>query len=202
MITVDRLLALAPGANRLFVNNIAEPLDENSGSYGITTPLRCAHFIAQICYESDMFTRLVENLSYSAGRIGEVWPRLGPRAASLTHNPQALGNAAYGDRLGNGDEASGDGYRYRGRGLIQITGRDNYERFGDIAGLDLVGNPDLASDMTNASVIALAYWQHAGCNALADTDDVDAVTKAINGPAMAGLDARRNLTARAKGIFV
>jgi putative chitinase len=199
MIDAERMRRLAQGpAQHAFA--VANFIEEYREAFGVTTPLRVAHLMAQLCYESDGFQRIIENLNYSAERIAAVWPRLAPRAAALAHNPQALANAAYGSILGNGDEASGDGFRFRGRGLIELTGRDNYRARGVALGIDLVGGPDQAADPEIASRIALSFWQSHGCNEAADSDDVTAVTHRIN-PALMGLNAREALTARAKTIF-
>lgn len=199
MITTQRLSALCPGASIDIVSSIAPPLDQTVGGW---PRFRRAHFLGQIGYESLYFRRLRENLDYSASRIVQVWPRLHARAAELAHKPEALGNAVYANRLGNGDEASGDGYRFRGRGLIQLTGRDNYAGFAAIAGVDLVGNPDLAADPATAVNIAIAFWKHTGCDKPADLDDCAGVTRLINGPRMEGLAERERLTEKAMLIFV
>lgn len=171
-------------------------------AFGVNGVLRRAHFMAQTCHESAGFTRLEENLNYlSADRIARVWPRLAPRAASLVGNKHDLANAAYAGRNGNGDEASGDGWRYRGRGLIQLTGRANYSAAGHQIGLDLVGNPDLLLQGDPAARAALAFWKSTACSAAADLDDCEGVTRIINGSRMEGLEQRRALTERAKEIF-
>jgi putative chitinase len=130
-----------------------------------------------------------------------VWPRLAPRAQELAHNPVKLANAAYANRLGNGSEDSGDGYRWSGRGLIQLTGKDNYRRLTQISGIDLLTDPDRAALPKEACQIAVAFWKHAGCDAPADADDVEGVTARINGSACEGLAQRKALTERAKAIF-
>lgn len=202
MFSHDRLHALALTDVPTISALLAAPFEELL-PHSVDTVNRRAHFLAQVCFESGYFGRLVENLYYThASRIAAVWPRLSPRADSLVRNPEALGNAAYANHLGNGNEASGDGYKYRGRGLIQLTGRSNYAHHGSLANIDILNHPDLAADPHNAVVLALAYWNANHCNDDADRDDVAAVTKKINGPAMLGLAERRTLTNRAKGIFV
>jgi len=195
MISLAQILALEPGADQAIARSIVAPLNAAMPHGGITTHLRVAHFVAQIDWESMHFHRLVENLNYSAERIGQVWPRLAPRAQELAHNPEKLANAAYGGRLGNGPEASGDGWKFAGKGLIQLTGRDNYRRYG------MESTPDLVAQPEGAAMTAVAFWNAAGCNAWADADNVAGVTKAINGPAMDGLEARAAITARAKVVF-
>ncbi len=200
-ISVSQLLRLAPHADGTIVSALAPALNTAFPEYDIKTIMRRAHFIAQICHESAGFTRLIENLNYSAKRIAEVWQRLAPRAHELEHNPEKLGNAAYGGRLGNGPEASGEGYKYRGRGLIQITGKDNYRKFGQIAGLNLVATPDFAMDVGTSARIALEFWKSRNLNPRADLDDCEAITRAING-GVNGLAERRRLADAGKTIFV
>jgi putative chitinase len=202
MITSERMRKLAPACRRALVARVAPLLEECRGGYEVVTPMRVAHLMAQLCYESAYFTRLEENLNYTSGwRIGLIWPRLRARAQELAGRPAALANAAYANKLGNGGEASGDGWRYRGRGLIQLTGRENYRRYSAAALVDLEANPDLAADPEVAVVVALAYWREHNCNAAADCDNSAAVSLLING-AGAGMRERRALTARAKEIFM
>jgi putative chitinase len=105
-------------------------------------------------------------------------------------NPEKIANKAYCDRMGNGDEASGDGWKYRGKGLIQLTGKDNYQRFSDATGVDAVGNPELLAEPEMAALSAGWFWSTNGLNALADSKDVLAMTKRINGGTH-GLDDRQ-----------
>ena len=198
--TAERLRDLCPQTANGTHETLAVSLNEHAESVGVSTTLRRAHFIAQVAHESGGFRRFIENMNYSPSRIAEVWPRLAPRAHDLAHKPEALGNAAYCDRMGNGDEASGDGWRYRGRGLIQLTGRDNYRTAGTALGIDLIGSPQRAGEVVGAAQIALWFWGSRKCNAAADADDVRAVTKLING-GLTGLEDRRRLTQDAKIIF-
>lgn len=181
------------------------------GGFGIATPLRKAHFLAQVAHESAGFTRLVENLSYSAQRIKQVglaasprsrWRALVPRAVELGRRPEALANAAYANRLGNGDEASGDGWRYRGRGYIQLTGRENYAAASQAIFEDdtLIREPELAAIPENAIRIAAWFWQKNGCNELADDDDLVSITQRING-GLHGLADRAHWLTKFKGEF-
>lgn len=175
----------------------AGPLNQLMPAWGVDSPLRRAHFLAQICHESAAFTRLVENLHYThVSAIVRVFPHLSIRAASLVNNPQALANAAYANRGGNGDEASGDGWRYRGRGLIQVTLKNNYLRIGAAIDTDLVGSPDALIEPRMAVLSALAFWKLGDCNVPADADNVPNVTRIIN-PGLAGLADRSILKKRA-----
>jgi len=198
--TTDRLRELCPQPITGSLEALAAALDEHADSVGVNTLLRRAHFTGQMAHESGGFRRFVENLNYSAVRIGEVWPRLAARAHELANNPEKLGNAAYCDRMGNGNEASGDGWRYRGRGLTMLTGKSNYAAAGNALGIDLITNPQRAADPGDAARIALWFWGSRKCNDAADLDDVEKVTRLINGGAV-GLEERRRLTREAKRIF-
>ena len=155
---------------------------------------RRLHFLlAQLGHESAGLTRVEEGLNYSAARLVEVFPKRYPNlaaAAPFANNPQRLANTLYGGRLGNGPPESGDGYRFRGRGYIQITGRENYRKIGAIAGVDILANPDAAASADHALEIACAYWMSRNLNAISDTNDFEAVTRAINGK-MIGIEDRR-----------
>ncbi len=160
--------------------------------YEINTRDRICSFLAQVGHESGQFRTLVESLNYTtAARLMKVWPKRFPTldaAAPYVKNAQGLANFVYARRLGNGDAASGDGFRYRGRGLIQLTGRSNYEAAGKAIGVDLVKNPDALVQPPYAALSAAWFWQSHGLNALADdrTDDSDLedfreITRRING---------------------
>lgn len=152
--------------------------------YEINTIRRCEHFLAQMMAESRLDPTIEENLSYSSQRMMEVWPsRFRNVRATLpfTFNPEALANHVYANRLGNGNAASGDGWRYRGRGLIQLTGRANYRTFGELIGVDLVTHPELAGMAEYSFLIAAAYWHQQKLNSLADGDNLDGITQRING---------------------
>lgn len=168
--------------------------------YGITTHLRIAHFLSQLAHESLSFTKFVENTNYSASRLREVFPTYFTQAQanSYANKPIAIANRVYANRYGNGNEASGDGYRFRGRGLIHLTFRSNYQAYKDYSGVDVVNNPDLASRIDVALDIAGWYWKTRNINALADNDDVIGVTKKINGGTN-GLTDRKNKLAFYKG---
>lgn len=196
----DRLKEFCPEAPASTVAIIAPTLDIHVPTAGVTTLLRRSHLIAQLAHESAGFTHLIENLNYSAERIAVIWPRLAIRAQELAHRPEALANAAYGGRMGNGEEVTGDGFRYRGRGWLQLTGKNNYRDRGAALKLDLVANPHLAADPVTAVLIALSYWRSRGCNEAADADDVEGVTRLINGGTY-GLIDREQLTRKAKLIF-
>jgi len=148
--------------------------------YGITTAERLEHFLAQVLHESGALTVTTENMRYSAARIREVWPSR-PEAVKFAGDPEGLGNNVYANRMGNGPAASGDGYRYRGRGLMQTTGKDAYARYSKLCGVDFAANPDLICDARYALLPALAEWKEIDGNTLADRGDIRAITKRING---------------------
>lgn len=159
-------------------------------------------FLGQVLHESQMLERLEENLRYkSAERIAAVWPRRFPsmiHAEPYVLKPDRLANCVYANRMGNGDEASGDGWRYRGRGLIQVTGRDNYRDVGIKLGVDLLGNPDLLATKTLALRSAIAWWEGNIPDHL--MGDTVRITKRVNG-GTAGLDERVALVKRARAAL-
>lgn len=173
-------------------------LDNN----GVNTPLRLAHFFAQLDHESGL-KPVAENLNYSAVRLCQIFPKYFPTAALANmydRKPALIGNRVYANRMGNGDEQSGDGYRYRGRGFIQITGKNNYTQLSKDTGIDFVSFPEKLISEANSMVSALWYWSKINGNKLADKDDVKAITKAING-AYIGLEHRTQLLNKYKNIF-
>jgi putative chitinase len=161
--------------------------------YGVNTPLRLAHFFAQVYHESGLKPR-AENLNYSYQRLLEIFEKdfdtnrdrvLSPTekkvAEMLARKPQQIANFVYAHQNGNGSVASGDGWRFRGRGFIQITGRDNYRRLSEATGIDYLNNPDWLLREPDSMLSALWFWSTINGNAKADRDDVKAITKAING---------------------
>jgi putative chitinase len=155
-----------------------EPLNGAMERFEINTPQRAAAFLAQIALESGEFCRLIESLNYSAKRLMQVWPRRFPtleKANLYERNPERLANYVYANRLGNGDEKSGDGWKYRGRGLIQITGRGNYRNAGVALELPLEKEPEHMEKPEAACLSAAHFWKSRGLNELADdrNDDDD-----------------------------
>jgi putative chitinase len=154
------------------------PLNAALARFEITTPTRVAAFLAQAAHESNQLRWLVERLDYTARRLMVVWPRRFPTldaAAAYAHSPERLANYVYASRLGNGDTASGDGWRYRGRGIFQITGRGNYRRVGEALGLPLEAEPERLELPEFAALSAAQFWHARGLNELADdrSDDND-----------------------------
>jgi putative chitinase len=191
----------AAGGNALACTTFAGPLAVSCKRFDILTRLRLAHFVAQLGHESGGFSRVEENLNYTAVRIREVWGErfaTNAMAEPYARNPIALANLVYASRNGNGPVASGDGWTYRGRGLIQLTGRRNYRAAGAALGIPLEADPEQARSPWNACLIAGWFWQQAKCNAAADRGEAGlaAVTRAING-GQTGLQDRANRYERA-----
>lgn len=189
-ITLDDIRGLAPNARSSYreaFQNGQPVLDR----CGITASgLRVAHFMAQVLHESGGLTRQIESLNYSPQRLPQVWPsRFKPAGpldpADFAHNEQKLGNEVYGGRMGNSGPS--DGFTYRGRGLLQLTGKDSYEsatratRAQDPTAPDFVAAPDAVFSAQWCLVVAAAEWAAKGCNPLADEDDIRRVTRRING---------------------
>ena len=159
-----------------------EPLTAAFHRFDISTPERQAAFIGQCAHESGNFKTLQENLNYSAKGLNATWPSRFPseEAAQPFHrNPEKIANKVYSGRMGNTEE--GDGWKYRGRGLIQLTGKDNYRLASDALGVDFAANPDLVLTREYAALTAAWYWNKRGLNKEADAKDFTGMTKKING---------------------
>jgi putative chitinase len=159
-----------------------EPLTAAFHRFDISTPERQAAFIGQCAHESGNFKTLQENLNYSAKGLNATWPsRFASEADAqpFHRNPEKIANKVYGGRMGNTED--GDGWKYRGRGLIQLTGKDNYRLASDALGVDFVANPDLVLTKENAALTAAWYWNKRGLNKEADAKDFTGMTKKING---------------------
>lgn len=184
--SLEDLRRILGGIGAPSVDAWAAALHPHLALRGLTTPQRLGAFLANVAHESAGFTRLVENLHYSsADRIRVVWPSRFPTPGSaepFVRNPQALANRVYADRLGNGSEASGEGWRYRGRGLIQVTGRANYAAAAAALGKGL-DDVFLAWCETREGAAATAcwWWSANGCNAIADRGDAVRLRERING---------------------
>lgn len=172
------------------------------GENGINTPLRLAHFFAQLHHESNL-KPVSENLNYSASALKRVFKKYFPNdtlANFYARKPEKIANRVYADRMENGNEASGDGWKYRGRGFIQITGKANYRKLTEDTGIDYLNNPKLLLNEPDSMVTALWYWNRANLNFYADRDDIKAITKRING-GYNGLKHRNELLEHYKTVF-
>lgn len=151
--------------------------------FNLNTPQRVAGFIGQCQHESMNFAVLEENLNYSALGLTRTWPTRfnTQRATTYARHPEMIANSVYAGRMGNGNEASGDGWRYRGRGLIQLTGKQAYILCGFSLEVDLVNNPDMLTEQKYAVLSAGWYWSNNNLNRFCDKDDWVGLTKAING---------------------
>ena len=166
---------------------VIQMIPDTAAKFQINTPLRLAHFLAQCGHESGGFRLTQENLNYSAKGLNGIFKKYFPTeasAAAYARNPQKIANKVYANRMDNGSEASGDGYKFRGRGYIQLTGRANYTLFGKAIGEDIVNNPDIVSGK-HALLSAAWFWSKNGLNKLADGGATDAtvtsITKRVNG---------------------
>ena len=203
MITAETLKKYAP--------RIADPerhaaaLEAARQASTVNTPRRLSHFMGQIFVETGGFTAMEENLNYrNPERLDLIFSAVnGTEDAKslIARGPQAIANRVYAKRLGNGNEASGDGWRYRGSGYKQLTGRSNYRAIGAIVGMPLEDQPDLARDPEAAARIAFAFWDANGCSPLADRGDTDGITRKVNGPGMLGAKERREAAIKAAAIW-
>ena len=189
--------------NNPYLEHWAEALNKILPDYDITTPQRVAAFIAQAAHESGGFTALHENLNYRPETLRKVFPRYFPddaTAARYAHNPEMIANKVYANRMGNGDEASGDGFRYCGRGLIQLTGHDNYQNFADSVGMDVTQVPEYLQTFEGAVQSACWFWENNNLNQYADSGDILTMTKRINGGTI-GLEDRQKHYNQALQVF-
>jgi len=208
-VTLDQVLQLAPSAR----SSYRDAFQTGQGvldQFAISdTVLRVAHFMAQVLHESGGLTIQFENLNYSPERLPKVWPKrfqpIGPLdPADFAHNPQKLANEVYGGRMGN--TGPDDGFTYRGRGLLQLTGKDSYAQATAILRQSFPDAPDFTVD-PDATIssdwclkVAAAEWSSKGCNAMADNDSIHAVTRAING-GLIGLAERMEWARRTKFVW-
>jgi putative chitinase len=194
MLSEAQLKAIYPRAPGALISALVSQSGPVFQEFGISAlPNRLHYFLAQVGHESGGLTVTEENLNYSAQRLMAVWPKRFPNLAAaqpFAHNPEKLANKVYSNRMGNGPPESGDGFRYRGRGLIQITGKDGYGEVGVRIGLNLVGEPDRAAAPADALRVACGFWKWKNINPACDAADFVKVTKLINGGTV-GLDDRR-----------
>ena len=208
-VTLDQIAQLAPSVRSSYRNAFATCQDVLDLFSISATPLRVAHFMAQMLHESGAFTIQFENLNYSAQRLSSVWPsRFQPTGpldpAAFAHHPQKLANEVYGGRMGN--VAPDDGFRYRGRGLLQLTGKDSYTEATTLLRGRFPNSPDLTNDPDAVITadwclqVAASEWDSKACNSLADQDRIRSITRAING-GLIGLAERIEWAKRTKFIW-
>ena len=196
MITAEKLHALGIGAEWV------EPLEATFSKFGIDDLPKQAAFIGQCSHESGHFRKLEENLNYSADTLNRLFGhKFKPgEIEQYAHQPQRIANRIYSNRMGNRDEASGDGWLYHGRGIIQLTGHDNFWHFGQAVGMNFVHNPAPVSQPMYAAMSGGWFWQTHGCNALAEAENWEGLTKRING-GLFGLNERVALTRQALAVL-
>lgn len=197
MVNADQLQRLGIGIEWV------PALNDTFAKFQIATVRQQASFIGQCSHECGNFKILEENLNYRAATLMKLWPKRFPTqeiANSYEKNPKKIANMVYSSRMGNRDEASGDGYRFRGRGCIQLTGHSNYFHAGQACGVDFVMNPDLVGTPQYAAMTAGWFWSTHNCNPLAENQDWIALTKKING-GIIGLDDRIKQTERAVAVL-
>jgi len=207
LIDERQLLLILPNA-RPVAGVFLPVLEAAMRDFAIDTPSRIAAFIAQVGHESAQLTRCVENLTYSAQRLAAVWPRRfrsadgSPTALAreVAYQPERIANLVYAGRNGNGEEASGDGWRFRGRGLLQVTGRSNYRSVGEGLEQPFVARPQLLAEPRWACRSAAWWWRRNGLNELADAARFEDITRRING-GVNGLEERAQLWRRAQEVL-
>lgn len=201
MITKDQLAQLLPG--NPYLDHWADALNEILPEYEINTPRRVAAFIAQCAHESGGFRALKENLNYKAESLCKVFPKYFPSldlANQYAHQQEKIANRIYGGRMGNGPEESGDGFRYCGRGLIQLTGKSNYTAFAESLEMPVEDVPEYLATFEGAIQSACWFWETNNLNQYADHDDILTMTKRINGGTI-GLEDRKKHYEHAKHVL-
>ena len=207
MITKEKLLEIVPNAkhSNIHLDVLCDAMNEvfADESNQLNTVNRQAAFIAQCAHESGAFCHASENLNYTAAGLMKVFHHYFPddvHASLYAHQPEKIANRIYASRMGNGDEASGDGYKFRGRGFIQLTGKDNYTKCGHAIGKDLDTDPDFLTTPEGALKSALWFWNAHNLSSLADSEDILHITKKINGGTI-GLEERTALYHKAKEVL-
>jgi putative chitinase len=210
LLTVARLARIMPRAPDVAV--WADVLEGAMRAFDIDTPLRAAAFLAQVAHESGELRALVENLNYSAAGLRATWPARftsDAMARRYARQPERIANYVYANRLGNAGVASGDGWRFRGRGLLQVTGRSNYRSTGEALGLPLEDEPERLEEPEAAALSAGLVWRSRGLNELSDlsgdriddAEDFVQITRRLNG-GTAGLTSRKAYWAVAKTVLL
>ena len=200
ILTLDQLRQMVK--NR-YIEHWYRALEQLLPDYDINTPHRVAHFVAQCAHESGSFAFIEENLNYRAASLMNTFKKYFPTmelAQQYERKPERIANRVYASRMGNGDEASGDGWRYRGRGLIQLTGKDNYTFFAGSLGIPVEEAAEYLETFEGAVQSACWFWETNNLNQWADKDDILTLTKRINGGTI-GLEDRKKHYAHAKHVL-
>lgn len=202
MITVEQLKEEYSHAKDEVLEALVNSLDSFAEKYEINTPLRLAHFLAQTAHESGGFRAVEENLNYSADSLSKIFHKYFTDVdpAEYARQPEKIANRVYANRMGNGDEESGEGYMFRGRGLIQLTGKNNYSHLAEDLGKSLEETVEYLHTPEGACESAAWFWNKNHINALADEDNCTAVTKKINGGTI-GLEDRQAHTEKFKELL-
>lgn len=203
VLTQANLLRAIPETSRDNINSFVASFNMYAVYFGLTTPKRIAHYLAQVYTESGALKATSENLNYSVDGLLKTFPRYFKSRADAepyAHNPIKIANKVYGGRMGNGSEASGDGWRYRGRGFIGLTGKENYRNFNgyDFCTCDVLRDPDSVAEYPLNQLCAMWFWERYKLNEIADLDDggligetvVEKITKKVNG-GYNGLSSRK-----------
>jgi putative chitinase len=180
-ITPEQIKAILPQCKN--PKDLTAALNSVLTKYDINSTNRIAGFLSQCGHESGQFNILKENLNYSAEGLMQHFKKYFPDQATANayaRNQEKIANKVYGNRMGNGDEASGDGFRYRGRGFIQLTGKENYTAFSKACGRPLEDVPAYLETMEGAVESACWYWKNVNCNKFADADDIDGLSDIVN----------------------
>jgi putative chitinase len=203
-LTIEQLKQIMPQALTQQLENFMDEFNTQLPHYEINTPLRVAAYIAQGAHESGELRELIENMYYTnPQRLMAVWParfRTVENAIPYIKNPEKLGNFVYANRMGNGPAESGDGYRYRGRGWFNGTGKEFYIKMSKISGHDFVAHPDDMANPKFSVLSACEEWKSGNLNKLADTEDFEGITKFING-GLIGFQSRLNYFTKAKKVL-
>lgn len=204
VLTRSQLLRAVPELNKVALDSFVASYNQFAIPFGINTPLRTIHFLSQVIWESGYLKSTVENLNYSAEGLLKTFPRYfnAETAKEYARQPERIANRVYANRMGNGNEASGDGWKFRGRGFIQLTGRESYIKFyqSDCCTEDVVNHPDKVAKFPLDQVSAMWYWESHDLSKLADRDDCEAITRIVNG-GLSHIADRKFLVRRLKREF-
>ena len=193
----------APKAKEEIVKSIITTGNYLLQGFGINKNVdRISNFLGQIAYETAGLSVLTESGDFSSERLIIVFPSLfdAASAQAYANQPEKILSRVYAGKFGNGPEDSGDGFKFRGRGFLQITGRDNYKRLSQQTGIDLISDPNIVGNPDTALLVAAAFWTNAGLNEIADSTGVEAITQKISGSS-SGLESKRNFVKRARDLL-